>query len=404
MLASLYYSDFRLLWLSSLFAGAANWALIVSRGWLVYSISGSSMWVGVVTFAAMSPNFLAPHIAGFLADRFDRKKLLSIVFLVQFAHNIVLAGLAIMDVIEVSHLVILSFLNGCARASQMPAAQALLPNLIPPQHLLNAISLNAATVQGSRLVGPAAIVPLMAIFGPEGAFVICTIFYLFSLTFSMNIKTVSFGQLDNRVNFVENFLAGLKFVYGHRLILPLVVTVFLHCCLTMSFESILPVLAEEFFKDGGLGATYLMMAVGTGALIFVLCVAVIRDMKKRGNFLFTAAALSGLGPIILGIADNSVIALVGCFLMGAAQASFMAIAGAVVQTSSPDAIRGRVMSVYLWHIGGMMATFNWINAAITDSFGPSPVLIISGTAFMRIEIISLFSVPLRSLYFRGRVE
>ena len=215
MLASLYYSDFRLLWLSSLFAGAANWALIVSRGWLVYSISGSSMWVGVVTFAAMSPNFLAPPIAGFLADRFDRKKLLSIVFLVQFAHNIVLAGLAIMDVIEVSHLVILSFLNGCARASQMPAAQALLPNLIPPQHLLNAISLNAATVQGSRLVGPAAIVPLMAIFGPEGAFVICTIFYLFSLTFSMNIKTVSFGQLDNRVNFVENFLAGLKFVYGH---------------------------------------------------------------------------------------------------------------------------------------------------------------------------------------------
>ena len=404
MLASLYYSDFRLLWLSSLFAGGANWALIVSRGWLVYSISGSSMWVGIVTFAPMSPNFIAPPIAGFLADRFDRKKLLSTVFLLQFAHNIVLAGLAIFGVIEISHVVMLSFLNGCARASQMPAAQALLPNLIPPQHLLNAISLNAATVQGSRLIGPAAIVPLMAVFGPEGAFVVCTIFYLFSLTFSLKIKTVSFGELDNRVNFIDNFLAGLRFVYGHKLVLPLVIIVFLHCCLTMSFESILPVLASQFFGDGGLGTTYLMMSVGTGALIFVLCVAVIRDMRKRGNILLIAAVVSGLGPIILGIADNSILALIGCFLMGASQASYMAIAGAVVQTSSPDTIRGRVMSVYLWHIGGMMATFNWINAAATDMFGPTPVLIISGVAFIFVVFISLFSMPLRSLYIKGSVE
>lgn len=404
MLASLYYSDFRLLWLSSLFAGGANWALIVSRGWLVYSISGSSMWVGIVTFAAMSPNFIAPPIAGFLADRFDRKKLLSTVFLLQFAHNIVLAGLAIFGVIEISHVVMLSFLNGCARASQMPAAQALLPNLIPPHHLLNAISLNAATVQGSRLIGPAAIVPLMAVFGPEGAFVVCTIFYLFSLTFSLKIKTVSFGELDNRVNFIDNFLAGLRFVYGHKLVLPLMISVFLHCCLTMSFESILPVLASQFFGDGGLGTTYLMMSVGTGALIFVLCVAVIRDMRKRGNILLIAAFVSGLGPIILGIADNSILALIGCFLMGASQASYMAIAGAVVQTSSPDTIRGRVMSVYLWHIGGMMATFNWINAAATDMFAPTPVLIISGVAFIFVVFISLFSMPLRSLYIKGSVE
>ena len=90
--------------------------------------------------------------------------------------------------------------------------------------------------------------------------------------------------------------------------------------------------------------------------------------------------------------------------MGASQASYMAIAGAVVQTSSPDAIRGRVMSVYLWHIGGMMATFNWINAAATDMFGPTPVLIISGVAFIFVVFISLFSMPLRSLYIKGSVE
>ena len=82
----------------------------------------------------------------------------------------------------------------------------------------------------------------------------------------------------------------------------------------------------------------------------------------------------------------------------------MAIAGAVIQTSSPDAIRGRVMSVYLWHIGGMMATFNWINAALSDNIGSKPVLIISGVAFFGVVIISLISKPLRSLYVEGKID
>ncbi len=401
---SLRYSDFRFLWLSSLFAGAANWALIVSRGWLVYTISGSAASVGLVTFAAMSPMFLAPPIAGFLADKFDRKRLLSTVFLLQFIHNIILSALALLGYIEIWHLLILSFINGFARASQMPAAQALLPNLIPEENLLNAISLNVATVQGSRLIGPAAIVPLMAMFGPEGAFVICTVFYLLSILFALRIKTISVGKMDPDVNMMGNFFAGLKFVYHHRLILPLVLTVLFHCCLAMSFESMLPVIAEKFFENGAVGVTYLMMGVGMGALLFVFIIAAVRDMVLRGRLLFISALSSGVGLVILGMASTHWVAILGCFVMGASQASYMAIAGAVIQTSSPDAIRGRVMSVYLWHIGGMMATFNWINAALSDNIGSKPVLIISGVAFFGVVIISLISKPLRSLYVEGKID
>ncbi len=402
--ASLRYADFRSLWMASLCAGAASWALIVARGWLIYDLSGSSVWVGVVTFAAMAPMFLAPPIAGYLADKYDRKKLLSVLFVAQFLHNLVLALLAIGGVIEVWHIITLAFINGCARASQLPASQALLPNLIPQDYLLNAISLNAATMQGSRLIGPALIAPLMVVFGAEGAFISCTLFYVLSFFFALRIKTVSVGEMSLQESPASNFFAGVIFVYKHPLVLPLIITVFLHCCLTMSFESLLPVIGDRFFDDGGVGVTYLMMAVGAGALCLVLVTANIRDLRIRGRFLFLSAIGSGLAPIVLGTASSPLSALLGCVVMGASEASYMAIAGAIVQMASPNAIRGRVMSVYIWHIGGMMATFNLLNAALADDFGVAPVLVVSGLVFTVSIVISILVRPLRRLYFQGNVE
>tara|TARA_Y100000590_G_scaffold91523_1_gene103343 strand:- start:980 stop:2197 length:1218 start_codon:yes stop_codon:yes gene_type:complete len=404
MLDSLKYRDYRLLWLASLSAGGAAWALIVARGWLVYTLSGSSVWVGLVTFTAMAPMFLAPPIAGYMADKFNRRNLIAILFTVQFTHNTVLVVLSVTDVIVVWHIVVLSFINGFARASQMPAGQALLPNLVPKDNLLNAISLNAATTQGSRLVGPALVSPLMAAFGPVGAFATCTLFYVFSFILVLNIKTVSFGSMDKRESALGNFFAGLRFIYSHSLVLPLMITVFLHCCLTMSFESLLPVLSEGFFSDGGVGATYLMMSVGTGALILVLAIAGVKNLKLRGRLLLITAIFSGLGPVLLGIAPTVEVALLGCFVMGGSQAAYMAISGAVVQMSAPDYMRGRVMSVYLWHIGGMMASFNLINAALADHIGASPVFIVTGLVFILTILISFMSKPLRDLYINGKVD
>ena len=406
MLDSLKYRDYRLLWLASLSAGGAAWALIVARAWLVYTLSGSSVWVGVVTFTAMAPMFLAPPIAGYMADKFNRRNLIAILFTVQFTHNAVLVVLSVTDVIVVWHIIVLSFINGFARASQMPAGQALLPNLVPKGNLLNAISLNAATTQGSRLVGPALVSPLMVMFGPVGAFSTCTLFYIFSFILVLNIKTVSYGSMDKRESAFGNFFAGLRFIYGHSLVLPLMITVFLHCCLTMSFESLLPVLSEGFFSDGGggVGANYIMMSVGTGALILVLAIAGVKNLKLRGRFLLVTAVFSGLGSVLLGMAPTVEIVLLAGLVMGGSQAAYMAISGAVVQMAAPDYMRGRVMSVYLWHIGGMMASFNLINATVADRIGASPVFIVTGLVFILTIFISFLSKPLRDLYIRGKVD
>ena len=176
-LPSLRFRDYRYLWMSTLSASTAAWALIVARGWLVYELSGSSAWVGVTTFAAMIPLFLVPPVAGFLADKFERRRLLGYVFALQLAHNAVLAGLALSGVIEPWHLVVLAFFNGSARAAQMPIAHSLLPNLVPRKHLLNAIALGSATIHGSRLLGAGAVALLLANDAAGPAFALCSLFY-----------------------------------------------------------------------------------------------------------------------------------------------------------------------------------------------------------------------------------
>ena len=187
--ASLKYPDFFKMWMASLFAGSSYWALIVVRGWVVYQVSDSNMLVGLVTFAAMIPRVLVTPFVGYLSDKFQRRRILQIMFLINFAHNLGLSILYFMDLILPWHLIALAFVQGSARAAQMPSGQALVPNIVPKNNLLNAVALNMSTVHATRLLGPLAIAPFLTLIGSSEssfngtdlAFFICTGFYALSL-------------------------------------------------------------------------------------------------------------------------------------------------------------------------------------------------------------------------------
>ena len=136
-LLALQYQDFRTLWTANALAGASAWALIVARGWLVYEITGSSLWVGLVTLMAMAPRVFAAPLIGFVADRFDRKTVLSWTYGLNLAHSVALAALVTVDLAGPWSLAFLALINGTIRTSQETTTQALVPNLVPKEHLLN---------------------------------------------------------------------------------------------------------------------------------------------------------------------------------------------------------------------------------------------------------------------------
>ena len=398
-LLALQYKDFRTLWTANLLAGASAWALIVARGWVVYEITDSSLWVGLVTFMAMIPRVFATPIIGFIADRFDRQTVLSWTYGLNLAHNIALAVMVTMELAGPWTLVILALMNGTFRASQQITTQSLVPNLVPKEHLLNAVALNQATQQGSRLVGPAGILPLLVFVNIEAAFWLCSGFYLVGLIQTLRISTRSRGDVDQSKSFVQNMMAGFNYVYSTPIVLAMVLLAVFHCSLTMSYESLLPVLSRESLSGGSSGANMLMMSIGAGALVSSIALAGVLNSAIRGRLFLILGIASGISYVALGASSLAGLSMATAVILGVSTAGFMTVTHTIIQTIVPDGIRGRVSGVYNMHVGGSMAAANFLNGALSDWLNAPVVMAITGIGFTLAVSLSVVHLPLRRIYF-----
>jgi MFS family permease len=398
-LLALQYQDYRNLWIATTFSASAAWALIIARGWLAFEITDGSLWVGIVTFAAVVPRVFSTPISGFLADKFDRQTLLRWIFALNMVNNVALAVLVMSGNAGPWVLTIMALINGTLRASQMTTVSALIPNLVSKEHLMNAIALNQATQQGARMVGALAIVPLLGFVNIESAFWLCSGFYLLGFFQVSKVKTRSTGVINKSQSFLANLFEGFVYVYQRPLIMSMVLLVLAHCALTMSYESLLPAISEDKLGAGSVGASFLIAGIGGGALLASIFMAGVRSQSMRGKLFIIFAFSSGLGPLLLALSDSPTLSIAATVIMGINQAGFMTISHTIIQSLTEDHVRGRVSGVYSVHVGGSMAVTNLANAAIADVFNASAVLVVGGLIFVVIVFFSLGSGSLRKLYF-----
>ncbi len=395
---ALHYRDFVWIWLGSLGGQSAYWALIVTRGVLVLEMTNSSALVGITTFAAMFPRVIFPAIAGYAADRFDRRTVLATSYVLQLSHAVVLTVLAFTGVLEVWHVIVLSFLNGSFRTFQMVTTQSLIPNLVPREHWLNAIALNQITVQGSRLVGPAVVVPALLLVGTEAAFLASSTFYLAGVFGILAVRTRSSGGLKKGAGIGSSLLEAARFAWYHPQIRSLFILIALHCSMTMAFESTFPVYSRDILDGGKAGVSYLMMGVGSGALVTVIYIAGVRGAIARGRLLFILGFTSGLSMFALALATTMLTAVLAAAAMGASQAGFMAVTAAMVQSLAPDEMRGRLSGLNQINVGGTMAMVNLVNGFAADIVGAPALLITLGLGFVVVMGGSLLLTTVRSFY------
>ncbi|MDE0720499.1 MAG: MFS transporter [Dehalococcoidia bacterium] len=398
-LLALQYQDYRNLWIATTFSASAAWALIIARGWLAFEITDGSLWVGIVTFAAIVPRVFSTPISGFLADKFDRQTLLRWIFALNMVNNVALSVLVMSGNAGPWMLTIMALINGTLRASQMTTVSALIPNLVSKEHLMNAIALNQATQQGARMVGALAIVPLLGLVNIESAFWLCSGFYLLGFFQVSKVKTRSTGVINKSQSFLANLFEGFVYVYQRPLIMSMVLLVLAHCALTMSYESLLPAISDDKLGAGSVGASYLIAGIGGGALLASIFMAGVRSQSIRGKLFIIFAFSSGLGPLLLALSDSPTLSIAATVIMGINQAGFMTISHTIIQSLTEDHVRGRVSGVYSVHVGGSMAVTNLANAAIADVFNASAVLVVGGLIFVVIVFFSLGSGSLRKLYF-----
>ena len=411
-LASLDYLEYRKLWGATLCSQSAAWALIIARmAWVLHD-TDSAVWTGAVTFAAMIPSVVVSPIAGYLSDRFDRRTVLAWAYSINLAHNVLLAVLVAVGWAEAWHVLLLAVVNGSARATQIPSSQALLANTVPRSLILNAVSLLQAIQQGSRFIGPFLILVVLWITGNQDlVFFVCAGLYAAGFVLVLSIRTVSRGVIEagsGAAVMARNMVEGIRYIYRSPLALSIVGLVVAHCALTMSFESLFPVLSRDKLgldDAAGIlsGASYLMVGFGGAALVTSLGLAGVTSERGRGRLFLWTGVLSGLAPVALAMSPNLTLAVLSAAVMGSAQGGFMTLGQAMVQSIAPDAIRGRVMGVYTWHIQGFMASFNLLNGALAGlSALTAPIILgAGGLGFVVIMAFSFARYSLRHVYAQG---
>lgn len=385
--------------------------LILARGWLVFELSGSNTAVGIVTFTAMIPFAIVGPIAGVVADRFDRRRIGMISGAFGIVVQLVLAGLALTGFVEVWHVIALAGIGGAAWSFGTPALDAMLPSLLrSPDHLLNGVALSGIARHGARLLGPSFGAAMLATLGVGYAFVLAAGFLtlsfwqLWRIDFRLVAATSSQdtmlrGPLWRR--FVTDFTDGASYIQRDLRLMLIVMLVTLHCGLTMAYDSMMPTLATLV---GGAGEVYGVMIVGlgAGAVTGTVWLSVLGNTPVKGRALAISGVVSGIAMVILGVAANPTVAVVGAILCGASQSAFVVLLTTFLQQVTPDEYRGRVLSIYSMLAVGHMAFLNFGFGWLSDGIGVRLLLIVPGVLWSTLFIAGAIVLPeLRHLLRRG---
>ena len=380
-------------------SSVANWTLLTGRGWVAFDLHHHSTTVGLVVFAAMLPYLVVTPIGGVLADRFDRRALMVASLAVSLASSVALAALALRGLHAAWPLALLAFVHGAARSVEIPAGQSMVPAMVPEHDLLNAVALGGLANHGSRLLGPLLAAPLLDHGGASGAFVLAAVMNAIAMLQVLRLKVVP--RAPNRATGAgAQFAEGVRYVLHDRVVMLLIVLVFFHCGLSMSYDAVLPVMARDVLGSGGTAYSWLVMMIGLGSLAGTFSLAGLPSRLHRGWLLFSTGVLSGGTLLALAFASDWPAALTAAALVGGSQAMFMALTNTILQIATPDRVRGRVLSLYLMVGGGVMALANLVTGRLADAFGVTPVLALPALAFIAICAISLLGPSLRGVYTR----
>jgi len=403
-IASLRLREYRLLWSSTMLSASGQWTLVVGRGWLVHNLTHSSGWVGVVTFASMAPFLLATPIGGVLADRFDRRRLSIVMQGVSLVASVALALLVFAGSVQAWEVVALALIAGIGRAVETPSTTAIIPNVVPTEYLLNAISLNSVANFGSRLVGPAVAALLLQYLDAGSVFVMTAVFYLAAMLLLSRVrKTAEHARAEG--GFWRQNVDTWKYIAVAPMMAVVFLLVGLHCGLTMSTDAIMPQLADRTLH--GSSGTYglLIMSFGAGTMAGTFSLGGLRSDQTKGTLLLITGVLSGVATAMLALMHSVLPAFLAMSVMGASQGMFMTIGNTLIQEVVPDQLRGRVSAAYLMAGGGAMSVGNLIEGPVADRYGVGLVLLLPSLAFLAfMMLLSGMGPGLRRLYRTGTLQ
>ena len=340
------FRDFRLMWAGACTSQAGTQMQMAAQAWLIYDLSKhSSVLLGLDGFLGPLPIVLFSLLGGVYADRHDRRRVLLMSQYIQMTCAFTLAALVFTGFVQVWLVLCLSFFVGLGLSFGGTSYSALIPTLVPKEHLQNAIALNSIQFNLARVVGPALGGLALIKLGAAWNFTFNGISFVAVIITLYMIQT-GFVPAKTREPVLESMKQGIRFMRQQAGMESLLVLGF--CMTTLGFPVILflVVFAEDVFHGGTQVFTLLLSCSGAGAVTGALIVAAMGRLKHQGRTALLMLAVLGLFTIGFALSPNVPVSCIMLFLAGAALISVFSTVTSLVQVIVPDHMRGRVMSVY----------------------------------------------------------
>jgi MFS family permease len=393
--SSLRHANYRYLWFGTLFMSAGQWIQQVTLGWLVYDLTGSSVLLGVLNGVRVLPFLVASPVGGVAADRMDRRKLILINEYVLMVGAFGMGGLVASGLLEVWHLFVFTFITGVAWAFVDPIRQTLVPTLVPKKELMNAVALNSAAFNLTKVLGPSLGGLLIVVFGAAGNFFVQGIAYvavLFSVYWMMVPPTPTEARQSTAI---ANLKEGLVYVWSNRAVFALMATALVPRIFAVPYQTLMPVFQKDVLNVGPEGLGILLAAPGLGAILSGLMLATLANrIKHQGLLLLGSLILDGIMLNLFSRTTSFSLAILALIGVGACQIAYMATTNTMLQMIVPDALRGRVMSIYaldrgLMPLGALMAgvSAHWIGAPATVSYMGVVVILMAVLVAWRAPVV-----------------
>lgn len=370
--------NYRYFFAGQLISLIGTWMQTVAEAWLVYKLTGSTVLLGLISFAGQIPVFFLAPIGGAIADKYNRQRIL---IFTQSA-SMILAGtfavLTLTGAMQISHLFILAISLGLVNSFDIPTRQSFIVDLVKREDLTNAIALNSSMFNGAHIVGPAIAGLLVASVGEGWCFAINAVSYTAVIGGLLLIKINKQKISPIAGSTVSKITEGFRYVAKNSPIRSLLLLLGTVSLMGTPYSVLMPIFSDQILNGGAQGLGFLMGAAGIGALAGALTMAARKGLKGIGRWIAFATAAFGTSIILFSFSRNFWLSALLLVPAGFSMMIQMSASNTLIQSMVPDSLRGRVMAVYSMMFMGMAPLGSMLAGTLATHIGAPYTVALGG--------------------------
>lgn len=392
--ASLKSYNFRLYFGGQCISLIGTWMQQIAMSWLVFRLTGSVLLLATVTFTAQIPILVATPYMSVFVDRFDRRKLLVLTQSLSMIQALLMAILTLTGLVQVWHIMVLSLLIGLINALDNPTRQSFYPSLVSPDKLSNAIALNSAVINGSRLIGPAVGGVLIGLLGEGICFLLNGISYIAVIVALLLMRLPSRRGGTAKQKVLEDMRDGFRYVVRNIPIRTLLLLMSAISFFGLPLMTFIPAYVKTILHGESEMLGLLLSCIGVGSFVAALYLAARKSVLGLGKVVMLSGVLLGIGLSVMAFVTIPWVAAVLCLPIGFTIIAAVASINTLLQTLSGEDKRGRVMGYMAMAFTGMAPVGSMVLGAIEKWIGLQMIILLSGICCFVAALVFEYYRPL----------